>query len=750
LSLRRYGFAASLLPVVLVLDGCRGDAPTGIPDAGSGGDASIGVTSDGGAADNGGSSSGGASTSSGGASNGGASSGGTASGGASPSGGTTSVGDGGADAGGTTGVSGAGGGNGGSAGTCVSQTPCTPAECQNGATVCDGSGKSTCMHNGDVTDGTPCNMNMGVCSKGVCNPCSTGADCTPSGSCQKMTIVCSSGAPVCTAAGNVTNGSPCGTNLYCNNGACAQCTPNASCVPDGKPCNNGIVSCSMGKVVCTDQGTPAMNGTSCGTNQVCNGGACKPCTANTVCTPTNACHVGHTTCDTGVSVCTDTNQAQQNNTQCTGTNKCNASYTCQSGTCTGAAPISCTAFDSCHQVGTCDQTTGVCSNPNQPDTTPCGTANMACTSGKCQCASGYNSCNGACVDLQSDKANCGVCSHDCIGGKCSGGVCQKWLVGTDSGGPSTRIAADGTSVAWSDGAGLWLIPAAGVDNGKTARNLSTTFVPAMTFSNGRLIWISDVLQQPQTTLSVVTASGGNVATSAAQNTGGSSFSVITDASGNNVFFMDAANNNPSFGAYSCSPISAGAACTKVNMGTGQPISSFLGLGLPIGTYVISSSNADFYFGAPSAVSRISLYGAAGATTAANVVQAMTADSTGVFWMDAVVNSSDGTESFTVKKAPLTLASSSTVVSSQSGLSIGSYMTTDSTNVYFTNSQSASFSISPPSYIAYAPKAGGASKILVNSSNVIMGVVAAGGAIYWIEIVYNVATPSTSVYGQRFP
>jgi hypothetical protein len=506
----------------------------------------------------------------------------------------------------------------------------------------------------------------------------------------------------------------------------------------------------MGKVICNDQGTAAKNGTSCGTNMVCNSGACASCTANTVCTPSNACHVGKTTCDTGVSVCTDTNQPQQNNTQCTGTDKCNASYTCQSGTCTGAAPIKCTALDSCHQAGTCAPATGVCSNPNQPDTTPCGT-NMACTSGKCQCASGYSSCSGACVDLQSDKANCGACGHDCIGGKCSGGVCQKWLVATDAGGPGARIAADGNSVAWCDSTGLYIIPAAGMDNGKTARNLTATFAPALTFSNGRLIWMSDVLQKPQTTLSVVSEAGGNIATSAAQNTGGGSLALTTDPTGTTAYFLDTGGNNPSFGIYTCSPISAGAACTKIAMGTGQDPSNTVGaVSLPVGTYVFGATSADWYFGGPSAVTRISLFGAAGASTPANTVQGMTNDGTNIFWMDSVVNTSNGTESFTIKKAPLSLASSSTVATAQSGLAIPSFMAVDSTNVYYVNSQSTSFSISPPTYIGYVPKAGGTPKILYNTSNLIMGIAAAAGAVYWIEIVYNVATPSASVYGRRFP
>src|SRR5207245_2700811 len=46
-------------------------------------------------------------------------------------------------------------------------------------------------------------------------------------------------------------------------------------------------------------------------------------------------------------------------------------------TCSG---VTCTALDACHDVGTCDPTSGVCSNPPKPDFTPCNDNNN-CTTG---------------------------------------------------------------------------------------------------------------------------------------------------------------------------------------------------------------------------------------------------------------------------------------------------------------------------------------------------------------------------------
>jgi hypothetical protein len=52
---------------------------------------------------------------------------------------------------------------------------------------------------------------------------------------------------------------------------------------------------------------------------------------------------------------------------------------------------------------------------------PSGTS---CSAGKCVCKTGLTSCNGTCVDLQTDLNNCGQCFNSCGSGlACSAGQC---------------------------------------------------------------------------------------------------------------------------------------------------------------------------------------------------------------------------------------------------------------------------------------------------------------------------------------
>ena len=56
--------------------------------------------------------------------------------------------------------------------------------------------------------------------------------------------------------------------------------------------------------------------------------------------------------------------------------------------CTGANPVECAASDACHEAGTCDTATGVCSNPTSPDGIACDDGNVctnddACRGGVC-------------------------------------------------------------------------------------------------------------------------------------------------------------------------------------------------------------------------------------------------------------------------------------------------------------------------------------------------------------------------------
>ncbi len=100
------------------------------------------------------------------------------------------------------------------------------------------------------------------------------------------------------------------------------------------------------------------------------------------------CH----TCNGEPSVCTP----HADDTPCTDHSACTATDTCQGGVCTGADPVTCSALDQCHEVGVCDPSTGVCSNPAKADGDACDDGE-SCT-GPDQCHAGVCSGLPSCVD----------------------------------------------------------------------------------------------------------------------------------------------------------------------------------------------------------------------------------------------------------------------------------------------------------------------------------------------------------------
>jgi hypothetical protein len=84
------------------------------------------------------------------------------------------------------------------------------------------------------------------------------------------------------------------------------------------------------------------------------GGFCVGASA-VVCAPSDQCHVAGS-CNFSTGQCSNPNAT--NGTPCNDGNACTQVDTCQSGICLGTSPILCPASDQCHSVGTCDPASG--------------------------------------------------------------------------------------------------------------------------------------------------------------------------------------------------------------------------------------------------------------------------------------------------------------------------------------------------------------------------------------------------------
>jgi hypothetical protein len=104
-------------------------------------------------------------------------------------------------------------------------------------------------------------------------------------------------------------------------------------------------------------------------------------TNRVVCAALDQCHAAGT-CDPTTGACS--NPAAPDGTACNDGNACTQADACAGGACVGMNPIACTALDQCHSAGACDPATGTCSNPALADGTACSDGN-ACTHGEtCQ------------------------------------------------------------------------------------------------------------------------------------------------------------------------------------------------------------------------------------------------------------------------------------------------------------------------------------------------------------------------------
>ncbi len=293
---------------------------------------------------------------------------------------------------------------------CQPGTPvvCIASDQCHDAGVCDpqtGTCSNPAKQNGSTcNDGNACTQ-TDTCQSGTCtggNPvlCTALDQCHDPGVCNPGTGICSN--PAKPDGSSCSDGNACTQTDTCQAGTCAPGTP-VTCVALDQCHVAGV--CNPGTGICSNpakpDGSACSDGSAC-TADSCQAGSCVGVT-NVVCTALDQCHdVG--VCNPGTGVCS--NPAKPDGSSCSDGNACTAD-TCQAGSCVGVSNVVCTALDQCHDVGVCNPGTGVCSNPAKPDGTTCSDGN-ACTADSCQAGSCVGVTNVVCTALD-DCHQVGTC-----------------------------------------------------------------------------------------------------------------------------------------------------------------------------------------------------------------------------------------------------------------------------------------------------------------------------------------------------
>ena len=295
--------------------------------------------------------------------------------------------------------------------------------------VCNGVGACEHLNNTApcATDGNACTDD--VCSAGTCTHVANTAPCATDGN-ACTNDVCSAGA--CT---HVNNTAPCNDSNACTQtdtcqgGTCVGSNPIVCPTPD--QCHNAG-TCAPATGICSNppktNGSTCNDGSACTRTDTCQAGTCSGGNP-VVCTALDQCHLAGT-CAPATGICS--NPTKADNSACNDGNRCTQTDTCQAGTCSGTNPIVCMPSDQCHVAGTCTPSTGLCTNPFQPNGTSCSDGNVCtitdvCTNGVCggnqmTCGDGtvQATCGEACDD--GNTVNGDGCDNNCTLTGCGNGI----------------------------------------------------------------------------------------------------------------------------------------------------------------------------------------------------------------------------------------------------------------------------------------------------------------------------------------
>ena len=180
------------------------------------------------------------------------------------------------------------------------------------------------------------------------------------------------------------DGNACTRTDTCRSGACTgsnQVNCTATACRDAGTCDTTTGQCNGQP---KPDGTACSDGNACTQTDTCLGGTCTG-TNPVVCPPPAPCHDAGT-CSSATGLCS--NPVQPNRTSCEDGDACTQADTCQAGECIPGIPVVCAPLDQCHDLGTCNPSTGVCSSPAKPDGNACDdgdpcTITDTCVAGTC-------------------------------------------------------------------------------------------------------------------------------------------------------------------------------------------------------------------------------------------------------------------------------------------------------------------------------------------------------------------------------